>query len=326
MGNFLAWHEEIYSRLLQSHTQGRMPHALLLAGAPGVGKMVFARRLAHRLLCEQPSSTGEACRQCRQCLLLKAGSHPDFRLVLPEEGKKQINIDIIRELVAGNTLSVGTDAYRIFVIHPADAMGRGAANALLKTLEEPIEGTLIILISSRIDLLPITIRSRCQLLKFAQPGTPQAIDWLKNNSSAAPAELDQALLLAQGAPLRAAELVTDGELEHHNQLLNDFVAIGQGKSAAVATAETWLKGSELAQLFAYLSSWLSALIRQKMTSSTEAVFPLLQSLSEQVDLASVYKLLDKLHELQRMSMNNLNPQLALESILLEWGRLANGER
>ncbi len=327
MGKLFEWHEEAYARLLQAHAQGRMPHALLLTGPPGVGKAAFAQRLSHALLCENLSPEGEACQQCRQCLLLKANNHPDYRWVTPEEGKKQISIDAIRHLVAGNTLSVNTNSYRIFILNPAEAMGIGAANALLKTLEEPIDGTLMVLISARTDLLPVTIRSRCQLVKLPLPNQSQGIEWIQNNVSASASEIEQALRLAQGAPLRAVDLINEGELAHHNQLLNDFIAIGQGKSAVVQVAESWLKDKDLAQLSNHIASWLSTLVRQKScTSSVEDAFPLLQSLSEQVDLKLVYRLLDKLHELERMSANNLNPQLALESILLDWSRLANGER
>ncbi len=290
-----------------------------------MGKARFARQLAASLLCEQSQADGLACGKCRQCLLLAAGNHPDLRLLVPEEGKTQIGIDAVRELVAGNTLSVGEGAYRVFIIDPADSMGRAAANALLKTLEEPIEGTLIILLSARADRLPVTIRSRCQSLRFSLPTEQEAIAWLECNSQLTPEDAVQLLRLANGAPLRVPALIENGELGRHNRLLKDFVAIATGESSAVSLGEAWLKDHELASLLRYVNSWLAAMIRQKMTHSAEDTFPLLQSLHERLDLELLYRLLDQIHEIQRMSTNNLNPQLALESILLEWGRIANGE-
>ncbi|WP_456417442.1 DNA polymerase III subunit delta' [Thiolapillus sp.] len=325
MTAILPWHLDTWHCLQQSLQQGRLPHALLLAGPQGVGKAGFARQLAASLLCERPQATGLACGTCRQCLLLAAGNHPDLRLLLPEEGKTQIGIDAVRELVAGNTLSVGGDAYRVFIIDPAEGMSQAAANALLKTLEEPIEGTLIILLCAQVDRLPVTIRSRCQCLRFALPPEQDAIAWMEGNIQAPPEHALQLLRLANGAPLRIPALIESGELERHNRLLKDFVAIVAGQISAVSASEAWLKDCELPSLLRYVNTWLTALVRQKMTHCAEDAFPLLQSLPERLDLKLLYQLLDKLHEIQRMSSNNLNPQLALESVLLEWGRIANGE-
>ncbi len=323
--DLLPWHLDTWDYLQQTLHQGRLPHALLLSGTQGVGKAGFARQLAASLLCEQPQTTGLACGKCRQCLLLAAGNHPDLRMLVPEEGKTQIGIGAVRELVAGNALSVGEGAHRVFIIDPADAMGRAAANALLKTLEEPIQGTLIILLSAKADRLPITLRSRCQCLRFSLPVEQDAVVWVESNVQVLPGQAVQLLRLANGAPLRVPALVENGELERHSRLLEDFVAIAARQASVVPVSEAWLKGYELSSLLRYLDSWMMAMIRQKMTCQSEDAFPPLQTLSEQLDLKLAYQLLDKLHDIQRMSINNLNPQLALESILLECSRIANGE-
>ena len=323
--SLLPWHLDIWDHLQQSLRDGRLPHALLFSGVQGVGKARLARQLAASLLCEQPQATGLACGKCRQCQLLAAGNHPDLRMLVPEQGKTQIGIDAVRELVAGNTLSVGEGAYRVFVIDPADSMGMAAANALLKTLEEPIEGTLIILLSAKADRLAVTIRSRCQCLRFSLPSEQDAMAWIEDKVRVLPGQAAQLLRLANGAPLRVPALVEKGELERHTRLLDDFVAIASGQASAVLVSETWLKEHELPSLLLYLNSWLTAIIHQKMACQSEQAFPLLQSWSERLDLKLAYQLLDQLHETQRMSINNLNPQLALESILLEWSRIANGE-
>ncbi|WP_456406493.1 DNA polymerase III subunit delta' [Thiolapillus sp.] len=325
MNDLLPWHLKTWNHIQEARRQNRLPHALLITGALGLGKARFARQLAESLLCEQPQEHGLACGHCRQCQLLHAQSHPDLRMIVPEEGKAQIGIDAVRALVAGNTLSVGRNAYRVFIIDPAESMGRAAANALLKTLEEPIEGTLIVLLSARIDRLPITIRSRCQLLKLAAPAEDDAIAWIESNTPAGAGKAAQLLQLANGAPLRAPDLIESGALEKHNRLLDDFVAIAMGKTSAVQVSEVWLKENQPAQLLVYMASWLMAVIRQKMIPQAETAFPGLQSLLERLDLRLAYRLLDKLYETERASMNNLNPQLALESILLEWSRVANGE-
>ena len=215
--------------------------------------------------------------------------------------------------------------HRVFIIDPADEMGRAAANALLKTLEEPIEGTLIVLLSARADRLPVTIRSRCQMLKFPLPAEQQALAWIERNTQIEPGQAAQLLQLASGAPLLAPGLVERGELVRHNQLLEDFQSIAANQVSAVQISEAWLKEYELSRLLAYMANWLVALIRWKMVPQVEDGLPLLQSLSEQLDLKLLYQLYDKLHETERMTRNNLNSQLALESILLDWSRIANGE-
>ena len=325
MQSLLSWHRLPWDQLQETRRQGRMPHALLLAGGEGLGKARFARTLAESMLCEHPAKDGLACGKCRQCLLLKAGSHPDLRLVEPEEGKAQIGVDAVRELADGNTLTVGEGAHRVFIIDPADSMGRGAANALLKTLEEPISGTLILLLCSRVDRLPITIRSRCQMLKFTVPSEEEGIAWVEGNTQVQPGQAGQLLQLAGGAPLKVPALIESNELDRHNKLLQKFIAIACDRASVVQTSQAWLKEYELPELLSYLTAWVGDIIRAKMVPSSQLAFPPLQTLSERLDLRLAYGLLDKLHDSERMSRNNLNTQLVLESILLEWSRIANGE-
>ncbi len=319
----LPWHQDLWDRLQRSRQQNRLPHALLLAGAEGLGKLAFARRLARSMLCEQPDDQGNACGHCRQCLLLQADSHPDLRLLSPDEDSSVIRIDAIRDLVSGNTLSVDENSHRVFIIEPADAMGQGAANALLKTLEEPIPGTLMLLVTSSPDRLPVTIRSRCQLLRFTPPEENMALAWLQE-SGLSSGDAREALKLSAGAPLLARKLAADGALQQHQALREDFLSLARGQAGPVAVAEAWLKQKELEALLVFLSSWILEAIRGKLVQEEgEGALPL-QSQHEWVDLKALYRLLDSLNDIRRASANNLNAQLALESILLEWSRITRG--
>ncbi|HMV01241.1 MAG TPA: DNA polymerase III subunit delta', partial [Rhodocyclaceae bacterium] len=142
----------------------RLPHALLLAGPRGLGKFALAQAFASGLLCEQPGMDGRSCGTCIACGWMAQGNHPDFRLLQPEalaagdegadEGKgdkkkasQQITIDQVREL--DDFLNVGThrSGLRVILVHPAEAMNRSTANALLKSLEEPGAGTVFLLVS-----------------------------------------------------------------------------------------------------------------------------------------------------------------------------------
>ena len=321
MTEILPWHQEPWERLRCSRRQNRLPHALLLAGAAGLGKLAFARRLARSVLCEQPDEQGNACGHCRQCLLLQAESHPDLRIVTPDEDSSVIRIDAIRGLVSGNTLSVGEGGHRVFIIEPAHAMGQGAANALLKTLEEPIPGTLILLVTSSPDKLPVTIRSRCQLLRFSPPEEDMALAWLQE-SGVSSEDAREALRMAAGAPLLAREWIVSGALRRQQELRKDFLSLPEAPVSAVTMAEAWLKEEELDRLLLLLTSWVMEIIHGKLARG-EGFSPL-QSWAERVDLKELYGLLDRLNETRRAGANNLNAQLALESLLLEWSHITRG--
>ena len=147
--HLLPWQHTRWQEMLARRANGRLPHALLLCGLRGVGKQHFAARFAQALLCEQPASDGQACQACRSCLLFRAGTHPDYWPVTPAEEGKSILIDQIRELNASLVFTSHAGGYKIAALWPADRMNSAAANALLKTLEEPSANTLLMLITSR---------------------------------------------------------------------------------------------------------------------------------------------------------------------------------
>jgi DNA polymerase III delta' subunit len=172
------WTHAQWTQLHQRRQQQRLPHALLLAGPPGLGKADFARDLAQSLLCEQPTAAGMACQHCRSCARFTATTHPDFLVVEPEEPGKAIKVDQVRDLISQFALASHQGGYRIAIVQPAEQMNLAAANSLLKTLEEPPADSLILLISARPSLLPATILSRCQRLEFAPPAHELALAWL----------------------------------------------------------------------------------------------------------------------------------------------------
>ena len=222
--NIIDLNKEAWEQLGARRAQ--LPHALLISGQRGIGKFELARRFADSLLCENPTLTGEACGKCAACGWLAQGNHPDFRLLQPDalaedegevaegSGKKkpsqQITIDQVRAL--DDFLHVGThrQGVRVILVNPAEAMNRATANSLLKSLEEPSNNTLFILVSYEHERLLPTIRSRCQQLPVATPEGPLATAWLSafgiDNGA-------RWLALAGGAPLLAVELASGEERE-----------------------------------------------------------------------------------------------------------------
>lgn len=201
--NCPPWLSASFEHVLRRHEQGNLPHALLFSGSPELGKRWFSENVVRVLLCQnlQTNTGTRACGECPSCVQLDVGSSSEFRYLQPAGKSLTIRIDPIRELVEWLQLSAGADRYRIALISGADTMNRAAANALLKTLEEPAARTLCILVADRPAQLPPTLISRCQQIPLTVEDEPAALAWLSSHlgSDDAKAALEQAC----GAPLRA---------------------------------------------------------------------------------------------------------------------------
>jgi DNA polymerase III subunit delta' len=203
----------------------RLPHALLVYGPRGVGKLAAAERMAQLLLCEGEKRPCGACDGCRWFL---AGNHPDFRRLEPEalarepapepeepstrktkQPSIEIKVDQVRELASFLYTGSHRGRLRVALAHPAEDMNENAANALLKGLEEPPAGAVFILVSHRPARLLPTIRSRCVAIPVGIPPRRPALEWL---SAQGVQDAERWLAYAGGAPLRAVELAVQGKV------------------------------------------------------------------------------------------------------------------
>jgi len=200
----LVGHEAIVHRFDDAMRAGRLHHAWLLHGQPGIGKHVLARHLAQRYLCE----AGTACGRCHGCRMWLAEAHPDACLCAPEQGKRDLNIAQIRMARDFLALSGSESERRVVIIDDGDRMNPQAANALLKVLEEPAPGSLLLIVCADLARLPATVRSRC--------------------------------LLAACAPLREAEVAevlrAIGVDEAHRSLVQELAAGCPGRVACMREA------------------------------------------------------------------------------------------
>lgn len=264
------WLKAVEDEFTERLEHGRLPHALLLSGPRGTGKQDLAMQFVAGILCLE--SDWPACGCCRSCQLLVSGAHPDCHVITFEEHpktgdlRKGLIVDQVRRLIATLNLTTTISRSKAALIYPAEAMNTNAANALLKTLEEPPGDTVIILVSSDPARLPATIRSRCQKLNVRQPEFALALDWLQNQAGLDPQDAKAALQAAAGSPLAALRLHEEGITDQYVLLKDILEKLGAGRMGS---------GSALAALADVepdiLWSWISLLTAGKLKSGVYPV-------------------------------------------------------
>lgn len=317
------WQTTQWAKLWAARQQERLPHALLLTGVRGLGKARFAEALAKAVLCEAQGES--ACDQCRSCHLFATASHPDFLSVGLLEKSKSIKVDQIRALNEA-LQKTAQDHYQVVLIHPAELMNRAAANALLKTLEEPPGNVLLMLVTDQLGYLPATIISRCQTIRFACAENDAVLTWL---SRQLPSDLSpsQWLRMADYAPLHAITLAQENYLSLRDQLLTHLSQILLSGANPIAPVSDLLKQDLPTLLRAFMVIVRDLLCLSLNVGVSTVVnadrLPRLQALLPFLSSAVLLKLLDKLQESQQLvaGVTSVNTQLLLENILLSWMEL-----
>lgn len=277
------WQRERWQQLQGAVAQGRLGHAILLAGPRGAGKSHFAHGIAGYLLCES-SAADKPCGECRGCVQRAAGVHPNLRLLIPAEDKRDIAIDDIRALLEGLQLSSHYGGAKVAIIDPADALNASGANALLKTVEEPPPNTYLLLVAERWRALPATLRSRCQILRLVRPRGARPL-------AEAPAA-DWAKALTEAGEGRLSAL---------------RIAYPPGKSLKREDAQRGLEA-----WLALGTSWLESMLR-----AGPGIAP-----PTSIGVDQVQRLLDEVVEALRALERNGNPTLLVESIMIRLSRRA----
>lgn len=329
-----AWHQPVWERFVAR--QARLPHALLLIGAVGVGTRELADRMAARLLCVTPVPEGDACGQCAECRLLEAGSHPDRMTVTLSDRKtatgravQQISIDELRGLQQALTLTAHRGGRRVIVVDPAEALSVDAANALLKLLEEPPDGCVFLLTTAQAERLLPTIRSRCQQWHLPLPDADAVRDWLQGRDEAARALLH----VSGGLPLEAERLHAQGAQAWLKRFVRDLDQLARDDDplALAGNWEKWLKSKEsleagwtVVSLFDWLHRWVTDLTMLRLGAPVRYfVFaaPLLNRLSARTGIAAVLACQRELTQARRLIQHPLNSRLLLEDLLIRYQRM-----
>lgn len=233
---------------LWQRQQGRYGHAYLLTGVDGLGLTEFARAMAQGLLCE--NSTESACGQCAACIQFGQDSHPDFVQLEVLEGKKEIGVDQVRQLSQRLMQTSHQGGYKVALLQQVESFNSSAFNALLKTLEEPPEQTILILTTYQLNRLPATIVSRCQQLTFTPPSMEDSQAWLQQQLPHLDATLlKRALRLNWGAPLAALNWLNEQGWQWDDAWQKDLQSLRQGSQAVTQVVANWLKWPQPEQVF-----------------------------------------------------------------------------
>ena len=328
------WHADAWTRAQAAIQRGA--HALLVAGASGLGKGQLALDLAAAYLCASHASGGKACGACVSCHWLAAGTHPDFTLIQrPAEDEEResnattsalarerpIGVDQIRVLSDLLSLSAHRDAGKVVIIRPAEALNAAAANALLKSLEEPPSGVLFLLVSDRPASLLPTVRSRCQTVGVGlrDPGIARA--WLEGQGVN---EAELPLALAGGAPLQAAAIASDPVWQRRRGFL---AALASRASEPLQLAEAY-RDLPPALMLGWLQRWTYDLLLMRFCSRVRYHIDLQDEIvraAATVIPIRIARLHRTLISFQRHVNHPLNARNFIEHMLLEYARALAGQ-
>jgi DNA polymerase-3 subunit delta' len=318
------WQEALWQQMAG---RSQHAHAYLLHGPAGIGKRALAERLMASLLCQRLEGL-DACGQCKSCLLLAAGSHPDNYVLEPEEADKAIKVDQVRDLVSFVVQTAQMGGRKVVLIEPVESMNINAANALLKSLEEPSGNTVLLLVSHQPSRLLPTVRSRCVQQACPLPSEAMSLAWL---ADALPActqeERNELLVLAAGSPLAAVSLQAQGVREQRALVVDGVKKLLKQQQSPTQLAEGW-KDIPLLLLFDWFCDWSHLILRYQLTEDEEGLGladmrKVLQYMAQKSNQGKVLDIQDWiLAQRQKvMAKANLNRVLLLEALLVQWAGL-----
>lgn len=236
--NQYPWLKEYLDQWFGLIHTNKVPHAILLSGSRGLAKKELAQNMAHIAVCENLSES-DVCNNCKGCHLFNSGNHTDIQTIAAE--KEVIKVDQIRQLSKNVVLSSTRNKYRITIIEDAEKMNKASANALLKTLEEPPEGVIIILTTSEIGHLLPTIKSRCFKIGIAAVDHAQLRKYIQSCNLGSNEDLEMALLLANYAPKVAIGILENQTLLTVKSMLTDLNMIATHQKTILDVTNNWLK-------------------------------------------------------------------------------------
>lgn len=329
------WNQELWQNLTLEPE--RANHALLFNGDAGLGKKDLAFALAHFVMTDTHGHSAN---------LFDAGSHPDLHVLAPEDqiednlvgkfalryiephaGKprKTITVDQIRKLSAALVTHPHIAKTRLIVIYAAETMNRSASNGLLKSLEEPPQNTLFLIVSDELSKLAKTIRSRCSLVNFKAPDFDTAKAWLSLQKSVPGDEIDNHLAMANNHPLRALELHQTNYIESLKSVFTDVNGLWTQRSEATQVAKNW-QSIGAAVSVDILQKLTTDLLRANLSDEPVSVFfPVqkswIKSVSAKLSRERLMSVIDELIYAKRMLSTTVDELLVLETLSVKFRAL-----
>lgn len=311
-------HQQQIERLQAALEQHRLAHAYLFDGPDGVGKKLVAQTVARAFLCER----GIGCGSCASCTKMAAGSHPDCYLLEPDGAA--IKIDQVRALQPQLALRAFTGRGKVCLIDGAELMTREAANALLKTLEEPTSDTLIILISSRPESLLETIRSRCQRIRFTRLARQDIARYLEQALTLSAAEATVLAAVADGSLGKALGEYQDLYLKKRAELIQSLSALSSTSSiqafelAQTLKTEKDLIGEILTIFDTYFRDLLLYQHGQPLDQLiNQDLLPLIREQSQQLSTSQLITKLGAVATARTYLQRNVNLHLTMDHMLMQ---------
>lgn len=333
------WQDALEKSLLD--LRGKLPNGLLVYGPRGAGIFDLVQAFAKSLLCTQPAADGAPCGRCHGCHLVRAGTHPDIRYVVSEAESLPREIPFVppdtaasdrktvyREILIHQTRAL-TDflnlkshegGVRIVLVYPADRIRAEAAASLLKSLEEPPENTVFMLVADEIDRVLPTIRSRCRLIRASAPTREQSLEWLKSQGVQ---EAERKLTEAGGMPLAVFD--EDARFRLSDEMRERFLAyLKLGRAAPPAQALSVAdKDVTLSAAALFLSRWGWDLASAKVGCDPQ-YFPEfaeeIKAIAQAASPTGLYTWINSVRDIRRVSEHPLNAKTMIEALLISYAR------
>jgi DNA polymerase-3 subunit delta' len=311
-------HERPVARLVRSAADDRVPGAILLLGPPGIGKRAVAEALATRLVCAAPVD-GDACGTCGQCTRVAAGTHPDVRIVVRDEDRRDVRIEQVRELSRWLALQPLMATRKVAIVDDAHCLNEHGQNALLKTLEEPPGRSVLILVSSSAALLLPTVRSRCQLVRL-DPLPAETVARVLVTRGVAAERAAQLAALADGSPGRALAMEGEPETRARERLLEALPRLRELDAKALSDLAQELSRGPLDAALATAVGWYRDVLDTALAANrplrnpgaAPAVRAAAARLSPPALLRQLEAVCDTILDLEK----NANRMLSFETMLL----------
>ncbi|MFB2537956.1 MULTISPECIES: DNA polymerase III subunit delta' [unclassified Acinetobacter] len=315
----LPWQQPLWQNLTQRFPD--MGHALLFYGKNGCGKSIFQQHFMAWVLCQNKQSE-HACGECQSCHWLKAGTHPQLKIIRPDYDEKRqvyssIKIEQIRELVEFTQQTV--EGWRIIVIEQAEKMNIASANALLKTLEEPGERVLFILNTAQLLKLPATIRSRVQQFALDRISQAQALDYLQKNITNQNHSIDEikiALAFSADMPLQAIDILEQDWFVARGKFIQQWLNLVQYKNQPMRFAIDNLKQLDFQAIVQMVCYTIQDCIALKLQQPYKQSDMPMSELAQHYQLSELFDILQYLNTIPQLVAQNVQSQLIIDQLAM----------